>query len=232
MKIGVNTFIWSASFTRTELGLLPPLRAHGFDGVEFPLFDPAGFPAEEIRRGIEDNGLECTVCSIIPNGLSLISDDASVRRKTQQHLRDAIKVTADVGARLMGGPLYSPVGYLPGRRRTADEWKWAVEGYITMWKSSTSGDHLVVHVGEELRPGLARSSPVAAERRGDHLVDLRVGDTGLPAVARVLEVHREYRVAAAVVVLHRQHLRRPALLEWLVVELLAAARPRPSAPRR
>ena len=34
-----------------------------------------------------------------------------------------------MGAGLIGGPLYSPVGYLPGRRRTADEWKRAVECY-------------------------------------------------------------------------------------------------------
>ena len=32
----------------------------------------------------------------------------------------------------MPGPLYSPVGYLPGRRRTADEWKWAVECYQSL----------------------------------------------------------------------------------------------------
>ena len=70
-----------------------------------------------------------TVCSIIPKGLNLVSDDAELRRRTQQHLRDAIARTAEVGARLMDGPLYSPVGYLPGRRRTGDEWQWAVEGY-------------------------------------------------------------------------------------------------------
>jgi D-psicose/D-tagatose/L-ribulose 3-epimerase len=27
----------------------------------------------------------------------------------------------------MGGPVYAPIGYLPGRRRNDDEWKWAVE---------------------------------------------------------------------------------------------------------
>src|SRR5690606_3591649 len=42
---------------------------------------------------------------------------------------DVVSVSADLGATLVDGPLYSPVGYLPGRRRTDDEWKWAVEGY-------------------------------------------------------------------------------------------------------
>ena len=37
-----------------------------------------------------------------------------------------------VGIKLIAGPLYSPVGYLPGRRRTADEWNRAIECYQTL----------------------------------------------------------------------------------------------------
>jgi D-psicose/D-tagatose/L-ribulose 3-epimerase len=129
MKLGVNTFIWSAEFTRAHLHLLPRIKEHGFDGVEIPMFDPADFPAAEIRDGLAAHDLDCTVCSIIPNGRSLISDDAEVRRRTRRHLHDAIEATAEVGARLIDGPLYSPVGYLPGRRRTPDEWRWAIDGY-------------------------------------------------------------------------------------------------------
>src|SRR5207249_11114693 len=64
-----------------------------------------------------------------PRPLSMISDDADVRKKTRTHMEDCIKTAADVGAKIMAGPLYSPVGYLPGRRRTADEWQWAVDCY-------------------------------------------------------------------------------------------------------
>jgi D-psicose/D-tagatose/L-ribulose 3-epimerase len=129
VRIGVNTFIWSSSFGPAQFALLPRLREAGFEGVEVPLFDPASFPAADIRRAFEAEGLACTVCSIVPPGKSLITEDAALRRATQQHLRDAIEATAEAGARLIDGPLYAPVGYLPGRRRTADEWRWAVEGY-------------------------------------------------------------------------------------------------------
>lgn len=132
MKYGVNTFIWAASFDRSNLPLLPLIKEHGFDGVEVPMFRAAGFAAADIRRGAAENGLECTVCSVIPQGLSLISDDASVRRKTRTHLEECVKATAELGAKIIAGPLYSPVGYLPGRRRTAEEWKWAVEAYQSL----------------------------------------------------------------------------------------------------
>jgi D-psicose/D-tagatose/L-ribulose 3-epimerase len=132
MKYGVNTFIWTANFTRENLPLLPEIKRHGFDGVEVPLFRPADFALAVIRKGLEQNALECTICSVIPGGLSIISDDAAVRQKTRTHMEECIKIAADVGAKIMAGPLYSPVGYLPGRRRTADEWKWAVECYQSL----------------------------------------------------------------------------------------------------
>jgi D-psicose/D-tagatose/L-ribulose 3-epimerase len=66
---------------------------------------------------------------VLTDGMSLISEDPEVRRKTHNHLVDTIQVAAEAGARIIAGPVYSPVGYLTGRRRTTDEWNRAVEGY-------------------------------------------------------------------------------------------------------
>lgn len=129
MKFGVNTFIWSAAYDQRVEDLLPSIKEHGFDGVEVPLFRPTEFPAADIRKATETNGLECTICSVLVQGLSLISEDKEVRSRTRQHMKDVVAAAAEAGAELIAGPLYSPVGYLPGRRRTADEWNWAVEAY-------------------------------------------------------------------------------------------------------
>ncbi len=138
MKFGVNTFIWSASFEKSNLPLLPVIRENGFDGVELPLFRPVDFLTTDIRQGLEANGLECTICSVLVSGFSLISDDADVRRNTIAHMKDCVKTAADVGAKIIAGPLYSPVGYLPGRRRTTDEWNRAVEGYQALGDTLTA----------------------------------------------------------------------------------------------
>jgi D-psicose/D-tagatose/L-ribulose 3-epimerase len=129
MRLGVNTFIWSSEFTLANLSLLPRIKEHGFDGVELPIAQPAAFRTAEVRKGLEANQLACTVCSVILKEFSLVSPDADVRRRTQTHVADVIKTTADLGATILDGPLYAPVGYLPGRRRTRDEWQWAIEGY-------------------------------------------------------------------------------------------------------
>ncbi|HEY1946006.1 MAG TPA: sugar phosphate isomerase/epimerase family protein [Bryobacteraceae bacterium] len=129
MLFGINTFLWASAFGAEQFELLPSIREHGFDGVELPLLRPSEFKSAAIRRALTENGLGCTTCSVVPSGLSLISDEAAVRRKTISYVTECITCTAEAGGTLMVGPLYSPVGYLPGRRRNADEWKRAVEGY-------------------------------------------------------------------------------------------------------
>jgi len=132
MKYGANALIWTANFTRDHLPLLSEIKRHGFDGVEFPMFDPGNFAVHEIRKGLEENGLECTCCGAMPGGTSVFSEDASVRQKARSFLEDCIKMAAEAGAQIFAGPFYSPVGYLPGRRRTTDEWKRAVECYQSL----------------------------------------------------------------------------------------------------
>ncbi len=129
MRFGVNTFLWSAHFGPDDFHVLPEVKAHGFDGIEAPLIRPKDFDALAIRRAITENDLLCTVCSVLPRGLSIISEDSSIRAKTVSHLSECIRLAAEAGAKIIAGPLYCPVGYIPGRRRTEEEWKWAIDGF-------------------------------------------------------------------------------------------------------
>ncbi|AXC13887.1 D-Tagatose 3-epimerase [Acidisarcina polymorpha] len=127
MKIGVNGLLWSARIDQEQIDLLPRLRAAGFDLFEVPMFEPMAVPIAQLNRALNENGLDSTVCAILPPGLNPIHEDVGVRSKTLAHLKACVKATADLGSKLIAGPLYAPVGYLSGRRRTDEEWKLAIE---------------------------------------------------------------------------------------------------------
>lgn len=128
MKIGINTFLWTAAFDESDLALLPTIKARGFDGVEIARVSFDGFPAAKVGKAVADAGLECTVCTALTGKLSLATSDAAARAQTSDFLERAIEATAELGAKVLAGPFCSPVGFLPGRRRTDDEWKRAVDG--------------------------------------------------------------------------------------------------------
>ena len=127
MRIGISAFAWTAQFERTHLEILPVIKRMGLTAVEVPMFDPGALAAASIRDAFEANGLECTVCAILPERINPISPDAESRRKATEHLRRCIETAAAMGAKLLGGPLFAPIGYLPGHRSTGEEWSWAVE---------------------------------------------------------------------------------------------------------
>jgi len=126
MKAGVNTLLWSGTFTEKDLPLLRRVKRLGFGAAEVPVFDPAAAPAEKARALAEKLGLELLQCSIMPPEANPISDRAGVRKKAVKQLLGYIKTAKAMGAKAIGGPLYAPVGLLVGRPRTRQEWRWAV----------------------------------------------------------------------------------------------------------
>ncbi len=86
MRFGINTFLWTANFGEKEFGLLPDIKVHGFDGIEVTLIRQEEFAAGAIRRALAENELGCTVCSVLPNGYSLLSEDAETRARSVTRL--------------------------------------------------------------------------------------------------------------------------------------------------
>jgi D-psicose/D-tagatose/L-ribulose 3-epimerase len=132
MKFGVNTMVWTTRVNQTHEKLFSCIKAWGFDGVELFLSpqEPADIPA--VRRMLEANHLECTTCSVLPRECHLVSPQADVRARGVEFLKTCVDRTAELGARLICGPMYAGLGVMTGRRRTADEWNWAIEGLQTV----------------------------------------------------------------------------------------------------
>ncbi len=132
MRIGVSAFAWTVDFGEAHLEVLPKMREHGLTAFEIPMFVPAKLPAAKIRRAMEANDLACSVCAILPAGINPIDAEAETRKKSLAHLAACVEAAAEMGAKLIGGPVYGPIGYLPGHRRSAQEWNWAADCFQSL----------------------------------------------------------------------------------------------------
>ncbi len=124
MKLGVDLMLWTGSFnSRTDMKLIDKVARMGFDGVELPIFNPKTVNVKRTAQAIKDNGLGCTICTVLSPQQNLIDPSPKVRQAGVDHLTGVLEMGAALGADSVAGPEYSPVGHLVGRGRTQQEWK-------------------------------------------------------------------------------------------------------------
>jgi D-psicose/D-tagatose/L-ribulose 3-epimerase len=124
MKFGLNTLLWTGAFSNETLDLIDKIADAGFDGAEITLIDIDLVDVKRTAEALKSRGLGCVCCGVMSNDANPISSDASVRKAAVQRLERCLEITDALGGRVLVGPLYAPVGYLVGRRRTEDEWGW------------------------------------------------------------------------------------------------------------
>jgi len=129
MLFGIHSLLFRETFVEKDLPLLDKCKALGFDAVEIIPFDPDNFPAGKVRRAAADLGLVINTGYGMPLEYNIISPDPKVRRNGIEFSKHLIDLSNEAGARVFGGMIYCGWGYLTGKMRTEDEWKWAVEGY-------------------------------------------------------------------------------------------------------
>jgi D-psicose/D-tagatose/L-ribulose 3-epimerase len=127
MEIGINLMLWTARPGLEHAQLCANLRAIGYDLVELPIFEPGAFPALAMQRMLADAGLGVTCSGALPSGASLVSDQPAETQRARDYLVVCIDVCAALGARILCGPLYHPVGAFTGAPPTGEERRRFVE---------------------------------------------------------------------------------------------------------
>ena len=116
MKIGINLLLWTGHVTEDYVPILQAIKDTGFDGVEIPVFDAsdAGHYAE-LGAIMDDIGLERTAVALIPDEEhSPLSDNAAHRQGAVDHLKAVIDCCSAMGAEMLVGPYYQPLGVFSG----------------------------------------------------------------------------------------------------------------------
>ncbi len=123
MKIGMNLLLWTGHVTQEHVPVLQALKDTGFDGVEVPVFDASDESHYRWLAGVlDDIGLERTIVALIPDEAhSPLSPDASARAGAVEHLKRVIGCGQVLGAQVMAGPWFQPLGVFSGDPPSEDE---------------------------------------------------------------------------------------------------------------
>ena len=140
-SLGINLMAWSGRVGPEELALLPRLAELGYDGVELPIFDPDAVDPVMVRGALRSAGLRCTVSSALQGGGTLL--ETTYVPRTLTYLRRVLEVGAALGAEVLCGPLYDPVGGLTGWPRTQVQWEICVEALRSLASAAEEAGVLV-----------------------------------------------------------------------------------------
>ena len=122
MKIGLNMLLWTPHVTAEYFPHFAQIRRVGYDGVEIPVFGVDVAHYKQVGQAIADERLGCTVVSIIPDeGHNPISPEADHRQGAADYLRGIIDCCQALGAEVLCGPLYQPLGQFTGTGPTESE---------------------------------------------------------------------------------------------------------------
>lgn len=116
MKIGINLLLWTGHVTDEYVPILQAIKDTGFDGVEIPVFD-ASDVSHYAKLGaiMDDIGLQRTAVALIPDEEhSPLSDNPAHRQAAVDHLNCVIDCCSAMGAEMLVGPYYQPLGIFSG----------------------------------------------------------------------------------------------------------------------
>ncbi|MCX7018228.1 MAG: sugar phosphate isomerase/epimerase family protein [bacterium] len=128
LKYAVHAYAWTGSWSNKTLNLIDRAKKLGFDYIEIPLMEIDLVDAVKIKRHAEDAGialLTSTACSMEDD---ITGESATARKKGVIYLKKCVKATAEMGATVFTGVVYSAIGRKIGSMPDEKYWERSAAG--------------------------------------------------------------------------------------------------------
>ncbi len=107
---GINTFLFTGSFTNESVSLFPLFKKWGFDSVEIAIDKPDVLDASIINDALSANGLICnSACAAMGPGRDLRGTPEE-QAIAMDYLKSCVALLSQINCPVLAGPLYSTVG--------------------------------------------------------------------------------------------------------------------------
>jgi D-psicose/D-tagatose/L-ribulose 3-epimerase len=144
MLFGASTFIWVSPFSSENVDLLTKVKNMGYDIIEIAVEDKNIIDWALIKSIAQDLDLKITISGAFGEERDISSTEPAYRQWGKEYIIDCIKIAADTGSPIFGGPLYSAVGKtrIVSEEQKKQERAWCVENLAEV--SKIAADYGVV----------------------------------------------------------------------------------------
>lgn len=112
--IGIHALVWVGDTSPPSVETaVRQSAACGYDILEFSLHDSVNLDRAHTRRLLEEHGLRAACSRGLARDADVSSDDPAVVARGQALLQESLELTADIGATVLTGALYSAFGKAP-----------------------------------------------------------------------------------------------------------------------
>ncbi len=113
--IGVISMFYARPFTRDHFSSFQRMKRAGADVVELLVPEPGELDLRETRAVAADAGLEVVLAARVNLSRDLASAETAAHAAGVAYLENCVSVAAELGARIVGGPLYGAPLVFAGR---------------------------------------------------------------------------------------------------------------------
>ena len=184
--IGIISMFYARPFEKQHFGAFRRAREAGCDFVELLVPEPGEIDLAETRAALAGEGLGCELAARVNLSRDLSSGDDAAYKAGVDYLKTCVRIAHDLGANIVGGPLYGAPLVFAGRAPAPvneDERKRKIDRIVSGFKAAGkfAADHGVVLGVEPLNR--FETDIANTTRHGLALVEM----TGSPAVGVMLD---------------------------------------------
>ncbi len=123
LRYAVHAYSWTDSWSNETLWIIDHVKELGFDLVEIPLMELEKVDPEAIGERLESVDLDVCCSVVLSDRTDITSPDSGLRKAGIDFLKDCVDITHDMGATVLSGVIYSPLGFFPEEPPSEEHWE-------------------------------------------------------------------------------------------------------------
>jgi D-psicose/D-tagatose/L-ribulose 3-epimerase len=116
LRFAIHAYAWTSSWSNDDLWIVDHAAELGLDALEVPLMEPDLVDPAAIRARAEAAGIGLLTSLALPNGADPAAEDEAERAAAEELLVRCVDLTAELGATILTGVVYSAIGKRLDRR--------------------------------------------------------------------------------------------------------------------